>query len=180
MVPNFGVSAVVNRRTGRYCTVPHVRASAPVRIQNIRFNSLSINGPRVFNSLPLHLRNMSDCSVTTFKGAVDKYLALVPDQPRVKKMIPHCAHSSNSLTSMRATNWDFYDHWASMRNDICICMKNFVALSVFCFAVLFISQQGRSRDDGPALLGRHWRRGAAGGDAMDRAIGETANSKNSK
>ena len=66
-----------------------------------------------------------------------------------------------------------------MRNDICICMKNFVALSVFCFAVLFISQQGRSRDDGPALLGRHWRRGAAGGDAMDRAIGETANSKNS-
>ena len=55
LVPNFGVNLSKNRRNGRYCKVPHIKASAPVSIQNIRFASLSINGPRVFNSLPLNI-----------------------------------------------------------------------------------------------------------------------------
>ena len=97
IVPNFGVEVVCNKRTGRYCKVPHIRTTAPCRIRTIRYNSMGVNGPRVFNSLPLILRNTSGCSVGSFKRALDKHLSAVPDEPRVPGLIKHCSRGSNSL-----------------------------------------------------------------------------------
>ena len=96
-VPNFGIAIAQNRRIGRYCTVPNVRSTAPKRIQSIRFNSMAIHGPQVFNSLPVSLRNMSECSVESFKAALDKHLKTVPDEPRVGGLIKYCQKASNSL-----------------------------------------------------------------------------------
>ena len=97
IVPNFGIEVAYNRRTGRYCKVPHISTTAPCRIRTIRYNSMGVNGPRVFNSLPLCLRNMSSCSVGSFKRALDKHLSGVPDEPRVPGLIKHCLRGSNSI-----------------------------------------------------------------------------------
>ena len=97
MVPNFGVEVSYNKRRGRYCVVPAIRSAAPCRIQTIRFGSMGVNGPRLFNSLPVHLRNMSGCSLNSFKRSLDHHLASVPDQPRVPGMIRYCTRGSNSL-----------------------------------------------------------------------------------
>ena len=101
LVPNFGIQTSVNARTGRHCQVPSIKASAPARIKNVRFNSLTINGPRIFNSLPQNIRDISGCSTDAFKRALDQYLRTIPDEPRVKNMVPYCAKSSNSITVMR-------------------------------------------------------------------------------
>ena len=97
IVPNFGVTATVNSRNGRYCSVPAVRSAAPHRIQSIRFNSMRVNGPQLFNCLPRQLRNMTDCSVGSFKAALDKHLATIPDESRLGKLIRLCSRASNSL-----------------------------------------------------------------------------------
>ena len=97
MVPNFGVDIGCNRRTGRYCIIPKVRSTVSRRIQTIRFNSLAVNGSRIFNSLPIYIRNKTGCSVDSFKAAIDKYLKSVPDEPRVGKLVKYCRKGSNSL-----------------------------------------------------------------------------------
>ena len=38
-------------------------------------------GPRLFNSLPRHLRNLKDVSTDIFKNRLDKYLKQIPDEP---------------------------------------------------------------------------------------------------
>ena len=101
LVPNFGINTSVNLRTGRFCVVPHVRSSTHRRVQSLRFASLSVNGPRLFNSMPKNVRNINGCATDVFKSALDRYLKSVPDEPRVKKLIPYCSRSSNSLLVMK-------------------------------------------------------------------------------
>ena len=101
LVPNFGIEEICNKRTGRYCKVPQVKASAPARIKTLRFTSLSINGPRVFNSLPRNVRDISQCTIDTFKRALDGYLQSIPDEPRITRMIPYCLKNSNSIIVMK-------------------------------------------------------------------------------
>ena len=78
-----------------------IMALAPVRFKNIRFGSLIINGARFFNTLPLNVRNITGCSVDSFKRALDNYLRTIPDKPRIKNLIPFCTHSSNSVIVMK-------------------------------------------------------------------------------
>lgn len=104
IVPNFGITPVSSRRHGRTCLVPHIKTSAPVKVQNLRFASLAVNGPRLFNSMPQNVRNMSCCTIDTFKIALDKYLSLVPDEPRLRKLVRFCSESSNSLICMKPLN----------------------------------------------------------------------------
>ena len=97
LVPNFGIQQAYNKRTGRYCVVPKMISSATCRVQSLRFASMGVNGPRIFNSLPVHIRNMSNCSVNVFKSALDRHLRSVPDQPRVPGLIKYCLRSGNSI-----------------------------------------------------------------------------------
>ena len=101
LVPNFGLSTKDNSRHGRYCLVPHIKSGAPVKIQNMRFASLSVNGPRLFNVMPNNIRNMTNCSVDCFKGALDRHLKTVADEPRVKELTQFCSKASNSLLLMK-------------------------------------------------------------------------------
>ena len=101
IVPNFGLKIKSSSRRGRQCEIPLVMASAPARVKSIRFASLSINCPRIFNSLPKSVRGITGCNVETFKHALDNHLKTIPDEPRVKSLIPFCSRSSNSLTVMQ-------------------------------------------------------------------------------
>ena len=97
LVPNFGLQSTYSIRRGRSCIVPAVKRTGSHRHQTIRFNSMGVLGPRLFNHLPACIRNMTGCSVDSFKSALDKHLATVPDQPRLPRLIRYCSKASNSI-----------------------------------------------------------------------------------
>ena len=72
-VPNLDCTPIrvtCSDRRGRSCIPPHIPSSAPERTKSIRFASLSHKGPRLFNSLPADIRNLTGCTLATFKGAL--------------------------------------------------------------------------------------------------------------
>ena len=97
LVPNFGLQSSYSSRRGRSCVVPTVSRMASHKVQTIRYNSMGVLGPRLFNHLPKSVRNVSGCAVETFKACLDKHLDTVPDEPRIKQLIKYCSRSSNSL-----------------------------------------------------------------------------------
>ena len=105
-VPNFadpnngGIRALWHARRGRSCAVPVVSCQAAASIQKLRYNSFGILGPRLFNSLPAEIRNVTECSADTFKRVLDKYLATVPDEPQVRGYTAMRRADSNSVLHM--------------------------------------------------------------------------------
>ena len=73
------------------------RASA--RIVTLRESSFAVAGPKLFNALPLNLRNYSG-SLDSFKSKLDKFLGGVPDKPALPNY-PQSA-ASNSIIDQLA------------------------------------------------------------------------------
>ena len=99
-VPNFDctpIQSYKNPRRGRECRVPTISPSATCAIQTIRFSSLPSKGPRLFNVLPKHLRDMSGCSTERFKGELDRYLETIPDEPFIPGLTQYRRCDSNSV-----------------------------------------------------------------------------------
>ena len=105
-VPNFsqadhaGIQAVWHQRRGRNCIVPIVSLRCPKHVQTIRYASLGVRGPRLFNILPANIRNITGVSVSSFKHSLDKYLASVPDEPQIRGYTAMRRAESNSLMHM--------------------------------------------------------------------------------
>ena len=97
LVPNFGLRSTHSARRGRSCIVPAVKRTGSQRLQTIRFNSMTVLGPRLFNHLPSGVRDVTDCSVDTFKRALDKYLDTIPDEPRLPRLVRYCSKATNSI-----------------------------------------------------------------------------------
>ena len=64
---DHSISAQKHPWRGRECRVPKVSTSAPSCIQAIHFSSFAVKGPRIFNSLPKHLRIFTGGTVDNFK-----------------------------------------------------------------------------------------------------------------
>jgi hypothetical protein len=101
-VPNCGIKVKLeNGRLGRMCEVPAINRHAKQSVRTMREQTFQVNGPKLFNSLPVKIRNMSRCSIEDFKMALDKYLETVPDEPNMTGLTPGgCtaeARASNSL-----------------------------------------------------------------------------------
>ena len=104
-VPNLSsspVSSQASDRRGRTCLVPNISPRAPASLQTIRRNSFALRGPRIFNSLPRRVRDLSGCKVDAFKSALDRYLASVPDQPLIPGMTQFRQIESNSIVDWAA------------------------------------------------------------------------------
>ena len=99
IVPNFndGIVSRDNPRIGRTCFIPAVKNS---RFQSIRYASFKIHGPRLFNSMPKSIRNLSGCSKDFFKKKLDRFLSTVPDEPLIRGYTSQKQASSNSLIDM--------------------------------------------------------------------------------
>ena len=102
LVPNIAsgedaLSAKWHPRRGRECAVPKVSTTAPVRIQTIRRSSFAINGPRIFNSLPQQIRDITGCELSAFKPKLDKVLSKIPDQPPIPGYTAYRQCDTNSL-----------------------------------------------------------------------------------
>ena len=99
-VPNFDSTPIVvieNSRRGRSCLPPPLLSSAPERLKNIRFASLPHKGPRLFNSLPLDVRNLTGVTVDEFKSALDRHFKDIPDQPLIPNYTQYRQCDSNSI-----------------------------------------------------------------------------------
>ena len=69
-VPNVGTQKVVGKwheRRGRECIPPRVNARAHSQVQKLIYASLAVHGQKLFNTLPSWLRNITGCSVDSFK-----------------------------------------------------------------------------------------------------------------
>ena len=101
LVPNVGIQQYHNIRLGRFLRVPKINNSAPKTIQSIKESSFTVQGPQLFNSLPKHIRDMTDCTVLKFKSMLDKYLTTIPDEPRVSGYIQLSVAYTNSIIHQR-------------------------------------------------------------------------------
>ena len=101
IVPNIKVQGseinfYEHRRLGRHCRIPPFTKRAQVRVSTIHEQSFAVHAPKLFNVLPIDVRNFNG-SVESFKNKLDSYLQTVSDQP----VLPHYYEvaQSNSLTS---------------------------------------------------------------------------------
>ena len=67
-------------------------------------NAITVFGPLLYNSLKIFLRDMESVKTEKFKFELDKFLELIPDQPKMPNYVT--ASGSNSildqLTHLRA------------------------------------------------------------------------------
>ena len=99
LVPNFEcekfkVVVVQSERRGRLCKIPPINTGASARLKTMSDSSFAVRGPRLFNKLPIELRNFEG-SVDAFKARLDKELRKIPDQPCILGY--HQPATSNSL-----------------------------------------------------------------------------------
>ena len=83
LAPNCGISADSKNRLGRICSIPKLVNTSSSKIKTLRENCFQVHGPRLFNCLPIQLRNLTRCTVDEFKAQLDKVLSMVPDEPEV-------------------------------------------------------------------------------------------------
>ena len=68
---------------------------APASVRNARAASLAVKGAKLFNLMPLGIRNSNHGDVLVFKNHLDIYLSNIPDQPTTAGL--GRAANSNSL-----------------------------------------------------------------------------------
>ena len=56
-------------------------ANTPSYLQQIKNQTVKCFGVKLFNSLPKHIRNITNSSVDTFKRSLDKFLSTIEDLP---------------------------------------------------------------------------------------------------
>ena len=78
LVPNFSnpITSKFSGRRGRSCVISHVNVG---RVGTLAYNSFRWRSIRLFNSLQMHLRSISLCSVLRFKTQLDIFLGRVED-----------------------------------------------------------------------------------------------------
>ena len=88
LVPDCGIKSRHSERLGRSCEVEEICRKSSQRIQTLKEKSFKIDGPRLFNAMPKHMRNQTRCTVDEFKFKLDHSLQDVPDQPRTPNLEP--------------------------------------------------------------------------------------------
>ena len=97
--PNGQVNSSTHIRLGRFCSVPkplHTR-----KWQKEFEASLPVQGARLFNAMPKQIREMTNTPLLNFKRALDKYLALVPDEPLLPSYTAFRRADTNSIVHMQ-------------------------------------------------------------------------------
>ncbi len=103
-VPNYGINTYHSLRHGRLCQVPPINKRASQTAKTLRESSLLVRGAQLFNSIPVHVRNLSGCSVESFKSQLDKFLSTIRDEPHLPGYTQRAQTKSNSLLHMSKLN----------------------------------------------------------------------------
>ena len=72
--------------------------------QSLQENAITVFGPRLYNSLPKYLRDIESVKTEKFKFVLDKFLELIPDEPKMSNYVTASGSNSilNQLTHLRA------------------------------------------------------------------------------
>ena len=94
------VTARNQTRTGRICYFKVPKPTGGLKVQTMAFNSFTCRGPKLFNRMPLEIREIkrlpqlsATANILRFKTRLDKYLSCVPDKPQINGY-PHCGDNS--------------------------------------------------------------------------------------
>ena len=108
MVPNIDgtmrhkIKTRKHPRHGTQCVIqyPTNRNTA----QSLQENATTAFGPRLYNSLPKYLRDIESVETEKFKFELDKFLELIPDEPKMPNYVTASGSNSilNQLTHLRA------------------------------------------------------------------------------
>ena len=101
---NCGISAERNLRRGRLCVVPPLPRRTSSTLNSLKDNSFQVFGPIRFNSLLRELRDISGCSPKVFKDSLDRYLSLMPDEPKTESLTPRGLNQVTLRPSNRITD----------------------------------------------------------------------------
>ena len=95
LVDGYTINWQWHHGRGRMAIPNNIPSSAPGRAKKARERSLGVHGARLFNILPVNLRNENSGDFALFKNHLDIYLSKVPDQPTTQGLAR--AAVSNSL-----------------------------------------------------------------------------------
>ena len=101
LIPECGLESYVSLRRGRLVKVKPLSTQSSAKTKSIRDGSFMINGPRLFNSLPANIRDLTGCSVEAFKNHLDIYLSTLPDEPSCDLLQPSAV---NQITGRQSNS----------------------------------------------------------------------------
>ena len=73
-------------RHGTQCVIEYPINRNPA--QSLQENAIKVFGPRLYNSLPKYLRDIESVKNENFKFELDKFLELIPDEPKMPNYVP--------------------------------------------------------------------------------------------
>ena len=100
LVGHDKISAKWHPRRGRECILPPISRRASSSVKQLREASLAVKGQKLFNILPPHIRNITGCTVESFKRRLDSFLGTVSDEPQIPGYTAQRRAESNSLLDM--------------------------------------------------------------------------------
>ena len=95
LVEGYDIKWQWSDRRGRFAIPAPIVKTASSKVRKARERSLSVHGARLFNLLPMSLRNEDSKDFDLFKNHLDIFLERVPDQPTISGLVR--AASTNSL-----------------------------------------------------------------------------------
>ena len=99
MVPNIDgtighpIKTRKHLRHGTQCVIQYPTNRNPA--ESRQENAITVFGPRLYNSLPKYLRDIESVKTEKFKFELDKFLNIIPDQPKMPNYVT--ASGSNSI-----------------------------------------------------------------------------------
>ena len=69
------------------------------------YNSPLRETERALNSMPRHLRNLTEVTTDTFKRHLDKWLLKISDQPKCRSYARYVSAKSNALCDQVMVKW---------------------------------------------------------------------------
>ena len=113
--PNFQIKWDTSTTNGRLCLIPSSPYTAARRVKTLRESSFQVRGPALFNSLPLEIRDLTGCSLNSFKNSLDTLLDKIPDTPISQTYIPIPTDRLTATPSNSIVDWLRYLEVSSRR-----------------------------------------------------------------
>ena len=108
LTPNCGIEWNPPDEKGTLCKIPASPYISSRRTKSLREASFQVRGPLLFNSMPLKIRSMTECSLNSFKNVLDSFLEKIPDTPSSQTYFPTPSDRLTGTPSNSVIDWIRY------------------------------------------------------------------------
>ena len=117
LVPNVGISWTISETRGKMITIPKSKSNYSAIAKNMRDQSISVHGGRIFNLLPHDIRNWSGTK-DGFKEKLDMFLSVIPDQPKTQDLNPIPVNRLSCRNSNSLFDWILFLNISDRRPEV--------------------------------------------------------------